>query len=116
MKNFAKTLRVLVMPKLSPTMTHGMVHNFTLKVGQAVNSYDKVMDVSTKSLLNTSDELALMEIEVMEDMFAAKIMASSGDQLPVGAPLAILCDNEGDIKKAQDYMVSVCFHTICNHT
>ncbi len=96
-----RTLRLLVVPKLSPTMTHGRIVKFAITPHQLVSSYDKVMEISTTSLLNTVEEESVMDIEVMEDMYVAKVFAQLGQQLHVGSPVALLCDNEKDIIAAQ---------------
>lgn len=107
MNKFIKSLRIVVMPKLSPTMSHGTIVNMTLQPKQIVSSYDKIMEVSTHSLLNTSEEQSTMDIEVMEDMFVAKVMVKSGQQMKVGTPIALLCDNEEDIEKAENWEVKL---------
>jgi pyruvate/2-oxoglutarate dehydrogenase complex dihydrolipoamide acyltransferase (E2) component len=86
-------------------MTHGRIVKLAIKPLQVVSSYDKVMEISTTSLLNTVEEEAVMDIEVMEDMYVAKVFAQEGQQLHVGSPVALLCDNEKDIEHVQGIKV-----------
>jgi hypothetical protein len=106
-KGFLRTLRIVVMPKMSPTMTHGKILKMWLSPQQVVGSYDKIMEVSTATLLDTSSEAAVMEIEVMEDMHVAAVFAKEGQQLEVGRPVALLCDHPADITEAQSIKVNL---------
>ena len=47
-----------------------------------------------------------MDIEIIEDMYVAKLFAVEGARLKVGQPIALLCDNESDICAAQETEVS----------
>lgn len=115
-KQFFRTLRIVVMPKLSPTMNHGKLIKLNLKENQSVSSYEKIMEVSTSSLLNTSVEESVMEIEIMEDMFVASLCAAEGQELAVGCPIAVLCDNAADIAKVQSMQVHTAMaNTIIQH-
>lgn len=86
----------MVMPKLSPTMTEGLIVSLHKKVGDSCSSYDLFMEVSTKGLTSTgssSDPPSDLLVEVMEDeLVVAKIVAEVGTMLTVGAPIAILTE------------------------
>ena len=105
MNRLSKVLRVLVMPKLSPTMTEGVISKLNIKPGQVVASHDAVMEVSTSSLLNTSDEKSVMDIEIIEDMHVAVVFGKVNDVLKVGSPVALLCDSAYDIAMATNLKV-----------
>lgn len=93
------------MPKLSPTMTKGKVTSLFLKDLQAVSCHDIVFEVATETLLNTSNEKLIMDIEVIEDMYVAKVFEKAGETLKVGRPIAILCDDLKDVPAAQNVKV-----------
>lgn len=95
---FMKSIRLIVMPKLSPTMEFGKIEKWYRKGKDKINSYDLVLEVSTNTLTPESTETSLMEIEIVEDMYVAKIIRKEGDIVPSGRPIAILCDNEEDIE------------------
>ena len=105
MKSISKTMRLLVMPKLSPTMTKGKLTSLFLKDLQAVSCHDIVFEVATETLLNTSNEKLIMDIEVIEDMYVAKVFEKAGETLKVGRPIAILCDDLKDVAAAQNVKV-----------
>ena len=88
--------RVMVMPKLSPSMTEGLLVSLHKRVGDGCSSYDLFMEVTTKELTSTvssNDPASHLLVEVMEDeLFVAKIVAQVGATLPVGAPIAILTE------------------------
>lgn len=110
MKSLSKTMRMLVMPKLSPTMTKGKINNLFLKELQAVTSHDVVFEVATDTLLNTSIEQSIMDIEIIEDMIVARVFAQAGSVLPVGRPIALLCDGPEDVEEARNVKVHLFYN------
>lgn len=113
MNRLSKTMRLLVMPKLSPTMTKGLISNVFLKELQPLISHDVVFEVTTDSLLNTSIERSVMDIEVIEDMYVARVFAKAGETLLVGQPIALLCDSLEDFPAAKNMKVCM-LTTHCN--
>lgn len=110
--------RLLVMPQLSPSMKGGVLKKLYIHPGQYVAAYDLVFDITTQTLLNipSNDGGSIeMQIEVMEDMYVAKLFQEEGSVVEVGQPLAILCDNIDELNLAKDYHVSACLHHHHHH-
>lgn len=104
--------RLLVMPQLSPSMKGGVLKKLYIHPGQYVAAYDLVFDITTQTLLNipsndgSNNGSIEMQIEVMEDMYVAKLFQEEGSVIEVGQPIAILCDNIDELDLAKDYHVS----------
>lgn len=110
-------VRILAMPQLSPTMTEGKIVKWLVKPNQWVSSYDLGLEVSTNNLTTESkDAVSNMEIEILEDMFVAQITALEGEIVPVGFPIAILCENAADIEAIKNYDVSLFTGTCTSST
>jgi pyruvate/2-oxoglutarate dehydrogenase complex dihydrolipoamide acyltransferase (E2) component len=91
-------LRLLRMPSLSPTMKSGRINKLYLREGVGVTSYDLGFEITTTGLTMTETaEESTMDIEVIEDMFVAKIFTKEGEVLNVDSPIAVLCDSEEDV-------------------
>lgn len=90
---------------LSPSMKAGTISKLNLKHMQQLTSHDVVFEVSTSTLLNTTEESVVMDIEVIEDMYVAKVVVEDGSTVKVGQPVALLCDNLADISIAKDIEV-----------
>ena len=97
--------RVLRMPPLSPTTLSAAVQKWYVKEGETVSSYDLALRVHTLNLttdFNKPDKIEgeregiSLDIEIIEDCTIAKILvhAETDRQVKVGAPLAILSDEE----------------------
>lgn len=97
--------KFLPMPKLSPTMTSGRVEKWYVVPKDLVRSYQLVLEISTVELTqsardrkNYDAEVSLMEIEILEDdMYVAKLIATEGQEIKSGAPIAVLCEHSEDI-------------------
>jgi pyruvate dehydrogenase E2 component (dihydrolipoamide acetyltransferase) len=70
------------MPSLGADMTEGTLVSWNVKPGDAVKRGDIVAVVGT--------DKADIEVEVYESGVVEKLIASAGDKLPVGAPLAVI--------------------------
>ena len=81
------------MPALSSTMTEGKIVEWTVKVGDKVKSGQTIMVVES--------DKADMDVEAFESGYVAAILAKAGEATPVGAPCALLVDNEADIEKVK---------------
>ena len=86
------------MPALSSTMTEGKIVEWTVKVGDKVKAGDTIMVVES--------DKADMDVESFETGFVAAILAKAGEATPVGAPCALLVDNEADIEKVKAGLAS----------
>ena len=84
--------QVVPFPSLSPTMTHGGIASWKKREGEFVAAGDILAEIQT--------DKATMEMESMEDGFVAKILVAEGaEDIPVGRPVAVLCEEEGDVAK-----------------
>ena len=92
-------LRVVRMPSLSPTIKSAKLLKLHITEGQLVSPYDLCFEVLAKGLTSqsTTDE-SWMEIEVIEDMYVAKMLCIPGEVLEVDSPIALLCENKEDIQ------------------
>jgi len=71
-------------------MTHGGIASWKKREGEFVAAGDILAEIQT--------DKATMEMESMEEGFVAKILVAEGtEDIPVGQPVAVLCEEEGDI-------------------
>ena len=78
------------MPKMSDTMTEGVIASWLKKEGDKVSSGDILAEVET--------DKATMELESYEDGTLLYIGPKKGDSVPVDAVIAILGKEGEDIK------------------
>ena len=81
---------IVYMPKLSDTMTEGVVAEWTKKVGDAVSSGEVLAEIET--------DKATMEFESFYDGFLLHIGVEKGKTAPVNAILAIIGEKDEDVK------------------
>ncbi|HWZ94762.1 MAG TPA: dihydrolipoamide acetyltransferase family protein [Opitutaceae bacterium] len=74
--------QIIDMPKLSDTMTDGVLVKWLKKEGDAVKSGDMLAEIET--------DKATMELESFFDGTLLKIFASAGSKIAIGAPLAAI--------------------------
>lgn len=84
------TIQVVRMPKLSDTMTEGVVAKWHKKVGDKVKSGDLLADIET--------DKATMEFESYQDGVLIHIGVEEGKNAPVDGVLAILGKGDEDVK------------------
>ena len=95
------------MPSLSPSMKSGTILQWHVKEKDFVEEYQNFMIVSTNTILTDEDAKEhKMEVEVMECMYIAKILAKEGETYAVGTPIAILVEESDNIAKAERLDVS----------
>jgi pyruvate dehydrogenase E2 component (dihydrolipoamide acetyltransferase) len=82
---------VVRMPKMSDTMTEGVIASWLKKVGDTVKSGDILAEVET--------DKATMELENYEDGTLLYIGAEAGSAVPVDGIIAIIGAPEADYKK-----------------
>ena len=82
---------IVYMPKLSDTMTEGVVAEWTKKVGDEVSSGDILAEIET--------DKATMEFESFFDGVLLHIGVEKGAAAPVNAVLAIIGEKGEDVKK-----------------
>ena len=85
---------IVTMPRLSDTMTEGVVSKWHKKVGDSVNEGDLLADIET--------DKATMEFESFQEGFLLYIGINEGEKAPVDSILAILGDKNEDYKKILD--------------
>ncbi len=88
------TIQVVRMPKLSDTMTDGVVAKWHKKVGDKVKSGDLLADIET--------DKATMEFESFQDGVLMHIGVDAGKSVPVDSVLAILGKGDEDMKAVLD--------------
>ncbi|KAI8371789.1 pyruvate dehydrogenase complex dihydrolipoamide acetyltransferase [Radiomyces spectabilis] len=87
---------VIAMPALSPTMTAGGIGAFQKKVGDEMQPGDVLLEIET--------DKAQMDFECQEEGFIAKFLVQEGDKdVPVGKPIAILVEDEGDVAAFENF-------------
>ena len=72
----------LTMPKLGEVMEEGTVAAWKVKVGQAVEEGDILLDIEM--------DKAVAEIEAPASGVVKKILVPEGETVPVNAPLAVI--------------------------
>ncbi len=80
---------VIDMPKLSDTMTEGVLVAWLKKEGERVEPGDLIAQVET--------DKATMDLEAFDEGVLLKQLVKEGETVPVGAPIAILGEEGEDI-------------------
>ncbi|EFJ52883.1 hypothetical protein VOLCADRAFT_86312 [Volvox carteri f. nagariensis] len=98
---------VLPMPKLSHAMTSGRIAKWHVEEGASVNTYDVLLTVETETLVEEAyrlDQFAgkvALLVESQEEGFVARLLAAEGEEVPVGKPIALLCEREDEVPAAR---------------
>lgn len=87
------------MPALSSTMKEGKVVSWLKAEGDPIESGEAIMVVES--------DKADMDVEAFEDGFLAAIITDEGETSAVGAPVALIAAEEGDIPALQAYAASL---------
>mmetsp|Transcript_28452 Transcript_28452/g.41879 ORF Transcript_28452/g.41879 Transcript_28452/m.41879 type:complete len:774 (-) Transcript_28452:67-2388(-) len=87
------------MPALSSTMKEGKIVSWLKAEGDAVSSGEAIMVVES--------DKADMDVEAFEDGYLAAIVTAEGEVANVGAPVAIIAAEEGDIPALQAYAATL---------
>lgn len=83
----------LKMPALSPTMEHGTLAKWLIKVGDQVNSGDIMAEIET--------DKATMEFEAVDEGIVSEILVAEGtENVAVGTVIAILAGEDAPAKPA----------------
>jgi len=89
---------VVPMPALSPTMTQGNIAKYVAAVGDTVAAGDRLAEIET--------DKATVDFEMVDDGVLAKILIPEGAQdVPVGTPMVVLCDDAADVAAFADFTV-----------
>ena len=73
---------VIDMPKLSDTMSEGVIAKWNVKEGDVVKTGDIIAEVET--------DKATMDVEVFDGGTILKIIAKEGEAVPLGGLMAII--------------------------
>ncbi|KAL7565249.1 hypothetical protein ACA910_014547 [Epithemia clementina (nom. ined.)] len=87
------------MPALSSTMKEGKVVSWLKSEGDAISAGEAIMVVES--------DKADMDVEAFEDGYLAAIITQEGESGAVGAPVALIAENEADIPKLQAYAATL---------
>jgi len=87
------------MPALSSTMKEGKVVSWLKAEGDPISAGEAIMVVES--------DKADMDVEAFEDGFLAAIITEEGDSSTVGAPVALIAAEEGDIPALQAYAATL---------
>ena len=82
---------IIYMPKLSDTMTEGVVADWLKNIGDEVSSGEVLAEIET--------DKATMEFESFYDGFLLHIGVEKGQTAPVNAILAIIGDKDENVTK-----------------
>jgi len=82
---------VIKMPKMSDTMTEGVIASWLVKVGDTVESGDILAEVET--------DKATMELENYEDGVILHIGVSAGEAVPIDGVIAVIGEEGEDISE-----------------
>jgi pyruvate dehydrogenase E2 component (dihydrolipoamide acetyltransferase) len=89
--------RRMIMPKVSPTMTHGRLIEWKVAEGDAVAEGDIIAEVET--------DKATMPIEAKEEGYMARILVEADTaDIPLGQLLAITVDEAEDVVAFKDFV------------
>lgn len=72
----------VLMPRLSDTMTEGIVVQWRKQEGESVQRGDVIAEVET--------DKATMEIEAYDSGVLTRILAEPGSTVPIGEPIAVI--------------------------
>ena len=90
------THTVVSMPALSPTMTQGNIAKYVAAVGDTISAGDRLAEIET--------DKATVDFEMVDDGVLAKILLPEGSQdVPVGTPMVVLCDDAADVAAFADF-------------
>jgi pyruvate dehydrogenase E2 component (dihydrolipoyllysine-residue acetyltransferase) len=74
----------VLMPRLSDTMTEGVLTQWLKQEGDPVHAGDVLAEIET--------DKATMELEAFDDGVLTRILAAAGTTVPIGEPIAIIGD------------------------
>lgn len=97
-------------------MTRGVIQKWYIQPNDTVESNQLILEVSTRTLRDVSSKKSdyIMEVEIVEDMIVADIVAKEGEEVEVGHPIAVFCDEQTDIDTIKKIPVSVSSKKLCD--
>jgi pyruvate/2-oxoglutarate dehydrogenase complex dihydrolipoamide acyltransferase (E2) component len=105
------------MPRLSPSMKHATILKWHISRFEEVQSYQLGLEILVNDLTNDSAAQHVMDIEILEDMYVAKIIGKEGETYTPGEPIALFCEKKSEVEEADNIDVSVIYFEIgeCVH-
>jgi pyruvate/2-oxoglutarate dehydrogenase complex dihydrolipoamide acyltransferase (E2) component len=108
---FLGRVSLLRAPALSPSTKSLRILRWHAQVGDLLPAYSLLCDVSTSSLINQpqtkisssssvnfkEDEYTELNIELQEEVIVARRYVEVDEIVPVGTPLALLCEDASDV-------------------
>jgi len=89
----------ILMPALSPTMTHGNLAQWAVAEGDAVTAGDVICEIET--------DKATMEVEAVDEGVIGKILTPAGtENVAVNSPIALLLEDGEDASALDGYTPS----------
>lgn len=86
------------LPALSPTMANGIIGEWKVKVGGEIHPGTVLVDIMT--------DKASVDFDATEDGFMARHLVENGtENVPVGAPICIIVEDQKDVEAFADYQV-----------
>jgi pyruvate dehydrogenase E2 component (dihydrolipoamide acetyltransferase) len=76
---------LLLMPSLSPTMEVGVISSWKKKAGDKIEIGEVLAEIET--------DKAVMEWEMADEGFIRQLLVQTGQEIPVGTPIAVLADS-----------------------
>lgn len=81
----------IVMPRLSDTMDRGTIAKWNKRTGETVKRGEVLLEIET--------DKANMDLESYADGILARIMVKEGETAEVGAPIALVAQDEAELKQ-----------------
>lgn len=103
-----QSLYVLPMPSLSHAMQSGRITKWLKTPGDLVSIYDIIAEVTTDSLVEEAykvDDFAgsvTLLLESQEEAYLAAVLVPEGQEVQIGFPVAVLCEDDSGISAAAD--------------
>ncbi|WIA37806.1 hypothetical protein OEZ86_014670 [Tetradesmus obliquus] len=94
-------------------MERGIVKRWLKQEGELCQEYDLVLEVETETLVEEAyrlDDFAgkvTLLIEANEEAWLAKQLVPEGSELPVGKPVALLCEEQDQLQQAAQQAAAV---------
>ncbi len=99
-------IRTVTMPKWGMEMTEGLVGDWYVAVGAQISEGDDLVDVETSKIVNT--------VTSPTSGVLRRIIASPGDNLPVGAVLGVLAPTDIDDAEIEAFVKHLCIALVHN--
>eukprot|EP00667_Euglena_gracilis_P022023 EG_transcript_24341 len=87
---------------LSPTMTHGTILKWNVAPGGHVPSGEVLYEVRAEKLTEAGATVDML-VESQDEGYLAAVFAGAGARVPVGAPVAVLCEEAADTGRFADF-------------